>query len=75
MNQVIIYQTGSGGMAVIYPYDHVITLQEQARRFVPAGVPYWVAPSSVVPSSRAQRNAWEIDPEVMGLPTGVGGGE
>jgi hypothetical protein len=70
---VIIYQQAGSGVSIVYPSPGVPAIM--AVSAVPPGVPFWIVPASSVPSDRAHRDAWELDPEVMGLPTGVGGGE
>lgn len=55
-NQRIIYQTESGGVAVIVPTGSV----ELALKDVPEGVPYEIVSAADIPSDRTFRNAWVI---------------
>jgi hypothetical protein len=50
----IIYQTESGGVAVIIPAESV----ELALKDVPEGVPYEIVTTDDIPSDRFFRNAW-----------------
>jgi len=53
----IIYQTESGGVAVIIPTESV----ELALKDVPEGVAYEIVSEDDIPSDRSFRNAWEAD--------------
>jgi len=55
-NQRIIYQSESGGVAVIVPTGSV----ELALKDVPPGVPYEIVDVADIPSDRYFRNAWVI---------------
>lgn len=62
MEQRIIYQTEEGGVAVIVPaINSGLTIEEIARKDVPAGVPYRIIDVADVPEDRTFRNAWEAD--------------
>jgi len=50
----IIYQSESGGVAVIIPTESV----ELALKDVPEGVPYEIVDEADIPSDRYFRNAW-----------------
>jgi len=52
----IIYQSESGGVAVIVPTGSV----ELALKDVPPGVPYEIIDAADIPSDRTFRNAWVI---------------
>jgi len=52
----IIYQSESGGVAVIVPTGSV----ELALKDVPPGVPYEIVDAANIPSDRTFRNAWVI---------------
>ena len=52
----IIYQTESGGIAVIIPAESV----EAALKDVPDGVDYEIVPEDAIPSDRFFRNAWTL---------------
>jgi hypothetical protein len=53
----IIFQTESGGVAVIIPTESV----ELALKDVPEGVPYEIVDEADIPSDRYFRNAWVMD--------------
>jgi len=55
-NQRIIYQSESGGVAVIIPTESV----ELALKDVPEGVPYQIVTTDEVPSDRYFRGAWVL---------------
>jgi hypothetical protein len=50
----IIYQSESGGVAVIIPAESV----ELALKDVPEGAPYEIVEDDAIPSDRTFRNAW-----------------
>ena len=53
----IIYQTETG-VAIIHPTGE-LSIEEVAKKDVPAGVPYKIVEDSDIPSDRTFRNAWE----------------
>ena len=62
-NQVIIYPTDDGGVAVIVPAENSgMTLEEVANKDVPSGKLYEIVDKSSLPADREFRNAWEYDP-------------
>lgn len=71
MNQRIIHPNDSGGVAVIVPADSCgLSVEEIARKDVPAGVPYLIVDVADVPSDRTFRAAWEADftkPDGLGI--------
>lgn len=56
----IIYPT-EAGIAVIIPADCELTVEEIAKKDVPAGVKYKIVDTSEIPSDRTNRDAWEYD--------------
>lgn len=71
MDQRIIYQTDDGGVAVIVPAPNCgLTIEQIALKDVPFGKPYKIIDASDIPSDRADRNAWVVDPAI--LTDGVG---
>jgi hypothetical protein len=57
----IIYKTDEGGVAVIVPAPNCgLTIDEIAKKDVPAGKEYFIVDASEIPSDRTFRNAWEI---------------
>lgn len=58
----IIYPTDDGGVAVIVPAPGCgLTIEEIARKDVPAGKPYQIIDVADVPSDRTFRNAWTYE--------------
>lgn len=57
----IIYPTPDGGVAVIVPAPNCgLTIEEIARKDVPAGVDYRIVDAAEIPTDRTFRNAWEF---------------
>jgi hypothetical protein len=71
MTKRIIYQTDQGGVAIIIPSGE-LSLEEVARKDVPAGVQFKIIDTTEVPDDRTFRSAWEAD---MTSPHGVGIGQ
>lgn len=67
MTKRIIYPT-QDGVAVLIPAGD-LSVEEVARKDVPAGVPYKIIDTADVPSDRTFRAAWEAD---IAEPDGVG---
>ena len=62
MNQRIIYPTDEGGVAIIVPAPNCgLTIEEIAKKDVPAGKPYKIVDVSEIPEDRTFRNAWEME--------------
>jgi hypothetical protein len=62
MNKQIIYPQDNGSIAVISPApDCGISIEEIARKDVPAGKPYIFVEDSQLPESHEFFNAWEAD--------------
>lgn len=69
----IIYKNESGGVSVIRPTDEALsfmTIDEIAKKDVPAGLPYKIVEDSGVPADRTFRDAWTVDEAT--LTDGVG---
>ena len=56
----IIYPAATGGVAVIHPTGE-LSIEEVAKKDVPAGVAYTIVNDEDVPSDRTFRNAWKHD--------------
>ncbi|MEE9905552.1 MAG: hypothetical protein K4305_09040 [Chlorobium sp.] len=56
----IIYPDGDG-IAVIIPAACGLSINEIARKDVPAGLPYKILEVTDVPADRTFRDAWEAD--------------
>lgn len=62
MNQSIIYPQDSGSIALVIPAPECgLSVQEIARKDVPAGVPYLIVNNEDVPLDHEFFNAWEAD--------------
>jgi len=69
----IIYLTDNNTVAIIIPTPEALSVHsvmEVALKDVPAGKPFKIVDSSVIPSDRTFRLAWEVD--VSSLTDGVG---
>lgn len=63
-NQAIVFKNDEGGISVIHPSDEALrahTVQEVARKDVPAGKPYAIVDISELPADRLFRGAWTIE--------------
>ena len=66
----IIYAQENGVAAIIIPVaTSELTIEEMARKDVPAGVPYKIIDITDIPEDRTFRNAWEC---VIDEPDGYG---
>ena len=61
MSQVIIYEQDAGGLAVVYPCECGLTIQEIARKDVPANKPYLIVDASELPADGTYFAAWTAD--------------
>jgi hypothetical protein len=62
MNKRIIYENKSGGISVLTPVlSSGLSIEDLARKDVPAGVPYKIVDVTDIPTDRTFRNAWEAD--------------
>ena len=60
-NKRIIYATPDGGVAIIVPApDCGLTIEEIARKDVPAGADFRIVDAADIPDDRTFRNAWEF---------------
>ena len=70
MGKVIIHVQDNGVIAVTRPnLECGISIEEIARKDVPAGIPYLIMDDSYLPKDYEFYNSWEID---MTNPHGVG---
>ena len=70
MNQRIIYQNETGGVAVLIPADCGLTIEEIAAKDVPTGKPYKIVDVADIPEDRQWRDEWTVDE--LELTDGVG---
>lgn len=70
--KVIIHPNATGSLVVLYPSGEIPT-EEVARKDVPAGVPYIITDSELLPEEYAEFfSAWEADfsnPDGYGIGT------
>ena len=68
----IIYQNNDGGVSIIIPTPEALqtlTIDDIAKKDVPAGVSYKIVDASDIPEDRTFRGAWEAE---ITEPDGVG---
>ena len=71
----IIYKNKDNSIAIVTPSVEALsfaTIEQIAEKDVPFDLPYWIVPTSDIPTDRTFRDAWEID-ESFGEPDGFGG--
>ena len=69
----IIYKNENGGVSVIHPtYEALsfMSIDDIAKKDVPAGLPYKIVEDSEIPTDRTYRDAWVVDEDL--LTDGVG---
>ena len=69
----IVYQLADQPVAIIIPCECGLTIEQIGQKDVPQGVPFWIVPADTIPTDRTFRDAWELDVESMGEPSGFGG--
>lgn len=70
----ILFKNVDGSVGVITPTAEALskyTIEQVAKKDVPANLEYWIVDTTTVPSDRTFRNAWEVDPSI-GAAHGVG---
>lgn len=73
INLRIIYPQQNGIVTIVTPVlNSELTIEEMARKDVPAGVPYKIIDVADIPEDRTFRNAWEC---VIDTPDGYGIGQ
>jgi hypothetical protein len=69
----IIYQNDNGKVSIIIPTPEALqtlTIDDIAKKDVPAGVPYKIVDATEIPEDRTFRGAWEAnitEPDGVGL--------
>ena len=61
MNQRIIYQNDTGGVAVLTPADCGLTIEQIAAKDVPTGKVYKIVDAADIPTDREWRDSWTVD--------------
>jgi len=75
MAQLILLENGNGGVSIGYPTPEALqtyTITEIALKDTPTGQPFWIVDESQVSNDHTFFNAWELDVEALGEPTGYG---
>jgi hypothetical protein len=73
MPKRIIYQTESGGVALVTPSMNCgLTVEEIARKDVPAGARYAILDTADVPTDFTFFNAWEVENSALNDGVGIG---
>lgn len=75
MAQLILTENDIGGVAVGYPTAEALeiyTITEIAFKDTPTGQPFWIVDEEYVSRDHTFFNAWELDVESLGDPTGYG---
>jgi hypothetical protein len=73
MKKRIIYSTDKGGVSILIPAPealNIYSIDEIAKKDVPAGVTYKIVDVADIPEDRTFRNAWEAnitEPDGVGL--------
>jgi len=75
MSQLIIHENDIGGVAICYPTPEALetyTITEIALKDTPTEKPFWIVDEEQVSNDHTFFNAWELDLEALGEPTGYG---
>ena len=75
MAQLILLENDTGGVAVGTPTQEALeiyTITEIALKDTPTGKPFWIANKDEISDDFTFFNAWELDLEALGEPTGYG---
>lgn len=75
MSQLILHENDSGGVSVCTPTSEALqiySILEIALKDTPTGQAFWIIDTEAVPNDHTFFNAWELDFEALGDPTGYG---
>ena len=75
MSQLILMHNDFGGVTVCYPSPEALetyTIIEIALKDTPTREPFWIVNEEEVSNDHTFFNAWELDVEALGKPTGYG---
>lgn len=75
MSQIILHENNNGGVAICTPSPEALetyTVTEIALKDSPTGQPFWIVNEEDVCNDYTYYNAWELDVEALGEPTGYG---
>ena len=70
----VIFKNEDNSVSILIPSQEALgfaTIKQIAEKDVPHNLPYWVVPTSDIPTDRTFRGAWEVD-ESFGEPDGFG---
>lgn len=75
MAQLILHKNDTGGVAVCTPTPEALeiyTITEIALKDINTGEPFWIVDESQVSNDHTFFDAWELDMDALGKPTGFG---
>ena len=75
MSQIIIHENNNGGVALVIPSQEALktySIIEIALKDTTTGKPFWIIDEKYVSEDPTFFNAWELDLEALGEPTGYG---
>jgi len=75
MTQLILHKNNNDGVAICTPSPEALetyTITEIALKDSPTGQPFWIVNEEDVCNDYTYYNAWELDIETLGEPTGYG---
>ena len=75
MTQLILHKNNTSGVALCTPTPETLetySITEIALKDTPTGEPFWIVNESEVSNDHTFFNAWELDVEALGKPTGYG---
>ena len=75
MALLILTENDTGGVAVGYPTPEALetyTITEIALKDTLTGKPFWIVDEENISNDHTFFNAWELDIEALGEPTGYG---
>lgn len=70
MADLIIYETETGGVAMVRPCDDALSINEIAAATVPDGMPWQVIDDAAIPADQSRRNEWTYSAGGIVLPVG-----
>ena len=75
MSQIIIHENDTDGVALVIPSPEALktySVFEIALKDTTTGKAFWIVDENELPVNRDYFNAWELDLEALGEPTGYG---
>jgi hypothetical protein len=75
MTQLILHKNDIGGVALCSPTQEALetySITEIALKDTPTGEPFWIVNEEELSNDHTFFNAWELDVEALGEPTGIG---